>query len=131
MKERSEDEIISRAPIKVTLGSAQYDLKPLPILKAREWRTKLIEVMQTIVGDMSAEQSTITMGPALTAALVAFPEKVADLVFQWEPVLPAQTILEEATEEQVAVAFATIMRFAYPFLAQLATTVQVTKSQLK
>lgn len=130
MKERTEDEILSKAPIKITLGEVEYDLKPLPIMKAREWRKGLVEAMRGIVGSMSADESKITMGPALTAALLAFPDKVAELVFAWAPDLPQKTILETATEEQLAVAYSGVMKMGYPFLAQLALTVQVTKSQL-
>ena len=130
MKERTEDQILSKEPIKVTLGSEQYDLKPLPILKARQWRAKLTETMKSIVDPMSAEQTSTNMGPAMTAALVSFPDKVADLVFTWEPALPTQKILEEATEEQLAVAYSAIMLMAYPFLAPLILTTKVTKSQL-
>ena len=131
MKERTEEQIFSRMPIQVTLGDAKYDLKPLPIIKAREWRTKLTETMQGIVGTMSADQSPMTMGPALTAALVGFPDKVCELVFAWATELPTEKILAEATEEQLAVAFSGVMKMAYPFLAQLAMTMQVTKSQLQ
>lgn len=130
MKERTEEDIITKAPIVVTLGATQYGLKPLPVLKAREWRKKLTDTMLTVVGSMSLEQSTTNMGPAMTAALVAFPDKVADLVLAWSPELDAEKVLSEATEEQVATAFCAVMIMAYPFLAPLALTMRVTKSQL-
>jgi hypothetical protein len=130
MKERSEEDIISKAPILVTLGEQRYPLKPLPILLARKWRSLLTQTMQDIVGSMSAEQTTTNMGPAMTAALVAFPDKVVDLVLAWAPELPKE-IIEVATEEQFAVAYSAIMVMAYPFLAPLALTVKVTKSLSK
>lgn len=131
MKERTEDEIISMSPIVVTLGAAKYPLKPLSPNKAREWRTKLNEVMFTIVGDLSAEQSTTNIGPAMTAALVAFPDRVQELVFAWAPELPKDKLLDEATEEQFAFAYSAIMVMAYPFLVPLALSMKVTKSLLK
>lgn len=130
MKERTEEQIITKTPIEVTLGSKLYPLKPLPILKAREWRTKLTETMKEVVGSMSSEESAKTIGPAMTAALVAFPDKVAELVFAWSPDLPKEEIEAEATEEQLAVAYSAIMVLAYPFLMPLLLTMQVTKSQL-
>jgi hypothetical protein len=130
MKERTEDDVISKAPILVTLGETQYGLKPLPVLKAREWRSKLAQTMQGIVTPMSAEQSPNTIGPAMTAALVAFPDKVADLVFAWATDLPVDKVLNEASEEQIAVAYSAIMVMAYPFLMPLILTMKVTKSQL-
>jgi hypothetical protein len=131
MKQRTEEDAFRRTPIEVTLGTEKYGLKPLARTYACIWREKLTQTMQGIVGSMSAEQSTTTLGPALTAALVAFPDKVAELVYAWAPELPVEKINAEATEEQLALAFSAIMVMAYPFLAQLAMTVQVTKSQLK
>jgi hypothetical protein len=132
MKQRSEDEIISMSPMRVTLGHKEYDLHPLPIKKARIWREKLTNIMSEIVGSMGNKDiSKQSMTEGLTAALIAFPDKVADLVFEWSPDLPQDTILEEATEGQMNAAFSAIMVMAYPFLAQLVTAMQVTKSQSK
>ena len=131
MKERTEEDIISKSPIEVTLGDQKYPLKPLSPNKAREWRTKLNETMFTIVGNMSADQTTTNIGPAMTAALVAFPEKVQELVFAWAPELPKEKLLDEATEEQFAWAYQAIMVMAYPFLAPLLLSMKVTKSLLK
>lgn len=128
--QRSEEDILSKAPIKVRLGDSEYDIKPLPILKARQWRTKLTETMKSIVSDMSVEQTATNIGPAMTAALVAFPDKVSDLVFAWSPDLPVEKVLAEATEEQMTIAYSKIMVLAYPFLAPLHLTLKVTKSQL-
>ena len=55
MRERTEEDIISKAPTKVTLGAVSYDIKPLPILKARAWRAQLAETMQTIVGSRKSK----------------------------------------------------------------------------
>lgn len=130
MRERTEEEIFSKSPILVTLGETKYPLKPLPINKAREWRAKVTETMRGIISTMGAEESPASVSSSLTAALVAFPDKVVELVFAWESDLPTEKILNEATEEQLGEAFKSIMVMAYPFLAHLAMTVQVTKSQL-
>lgn len=130
MKERSEADIISRAPVTVKLGEHEYPIRPLPINKARAWREKLVEVMKSIVADMGATAEPENMGPAMTASLIAFPEKVSDLVFAWAPELNKELILEEATEEQMAAAFTVIMVFAYPMLAPLVLALRVSKSQL-
>lgn len=130
MRERTEEEIFSKSPITVTLGETKYPLKPLPINKARKWRAKVTETMQGIVSILGAQESSESISSSLTAALVAFPDKVAELVFAWESDLPTEKILNEATEEQLGEAFKNIMVFAYPYLAHLAMTVQVTKNQL-
>lgn len=125
---RTEEQQIAKTPILVLLGAEQYEIKPLPIIKARQWRTLLNKEMAEITAAMSASESQANLGPALTSALVAFPEKMADLVFAWEPTFPKDKILEEATEEQLAVAYSACMSLAYPFLAQLQQAVSVTKS---
>lgn len=125
---RTESQMITKAPEEVTFGEAKYELKPLSILKAREWRSLLNSEMVEITGSLSASQSDTSIGPALTSALINFPEKMAGLVFAWSPDLDKEKVLAEATEEQLAVAFSTIMRFAYPFLASLQTVLQVVKS---
>jgi hypothetical protein len=130
MKERTEEQIFSKAPITVTFGSESYDLKPLSINKAREWRSQLLTTMKKVVGDMSAEQTPTSFGPALASSLVAFPELVAELVFAWAPELPKEKISDEATDEQLAEAYKAVMVVAYPFLAPLVLSMKVTKSQL-
>jgi hypothetical protein len=131
MKQRTESDILSKSSIKVMLGSVEYDIKPLTILKAREWRTKFVAAVQDIVSNLSVtEQSSTTMAPAMTAALIRFPERLAELVFAYSPELNPETILADATEEQLESAFSAVMILAYPYLTALQTTLMVTKPQL-
>lgn len=130
MKERTEDDILSQAPVKVKLGEKEYELKPLTCRKAREWRLKLSESLSVITASFGQSPEPGNLGPALTSALISFPEKLLELVFAYEPSLPRETILDEATEEQVASAFSVIMKLAFPFLGQLATTVQIMKASV-
>lgn len=128
--ERTDSDILAKAPIKVLLGSTEYDVHPLTILKAREWRAKVNESFQSIAQSFAAKPEPGNLGPALTGALLAFPEKLAELVFAYAPDLPQQTILEEATEEQMNAAFGKIMKLAFPFVGQLAQTIQILKASL-
>jgi hypothetical protein len=125
---RTESDMIAKSPIKVMLGSAEYEIHPLPIKKARAWRTQLNEIMAEVVEPMQQENMD-GLGPALTAALIKFPDKMLQLVLAFQPSLSKEKIEEEATEEQITVAFNVAMRFAYPFLAPLQATLQVVKSQ--
>ena len=122
---RTEEQILSRAPIEVTLGETKYSIRPLTIIKSREWRAKLQEELAGIVGQFNQKADGNTMVAGLTGALVQFPEKLADLVFAFAPDLPNDTILEEATEEQICAAFSVCLTLAFPFLAQLAMVRQV------
>lgn len=130
MTERTEEQIFRKQPIMVTLGDTEYGLKPLTRPEACKWRDKLAHTMSEIIGAMSAEESQNSIGPAMTAALIAFPDKVAELLFAWQTDLPKDKVNHEATEEQISFAFSRIMVMAYPFLAPLKMTMQAAKSQL-
>lgn len=131
MKERSEDDIVAKSPVDVTLGNASYQIRPLTLIPARKWRALLVKTMNEIVASMSQPEEIGHLGEALTATMIKFPEKLCDLVFSYAPDLDKAKILDEetgATEEQMAAAFSTIMLFAYPFLGQLIQTIQVMKA---
>lgn len=123
---RSEEQILTQAPIQVKFGDIDYDIKPLRILKARDWRAKMIEKMQEVTGRMLArvDGEKQLMG-ALGYVLLEFPEVLADLVFSYSPELPQSKILDEATEEQMAKAFGKILQVAFPFQGELKTMMQV------
>jgi hypothetical protein len=126
---RTESDMIAKSPVRVMLGNSEYDFHPLTINKARQWRTKLNEVMAEVVGPMQAEESVEALGPALTAAFVKFPDKMLELVLFYKPDLPKDKIEAEATEEQITVAYANIMQFAYPFQVPLKETLRAVRNQ--
>lgn len=118
---RTEEEKSIMSPLKVKLGEKDYKIKPLGILKAREWRQKAAEELGPITANL---QPTSYQGrmliAGLPAALAAFPEKMCDLLFAYAPDLPKDTILEEATEEQITVVFEQIWEIAFAnFLPQM------------
>jgi hypothetical protein len=122
---RSQDQILAQAPIEVTLGEVVYKIKPLRILKSRDWRqsmmTKMGEVTNTMRGDMGSDAAFLS---GLGYVLLQFPEILADLVFEYAPDLPKDKIMDSetgATEEQIAVAFSKILAVAFPFMGELKT----------
>lgn len=127
--QRTEDQIISRAPIKVILGETAYEIKPLTITKQQAWRQKLATDMGLIVDTFSGKvKSAADFNCGLRAAMFEAPEKMAQLVFDYAPYLPKDVILDEekgATEEQLAGAFDSIMTLAFPFLKPLKTVTQL------
>jgi len=131
MEKRSESDILSKAPVKLKLGEKEYKIPVLTILPAREWRLKLNASLSAIVDSFkmveTAESSAVASG--LTAALIQFPEKVAELVFAYAgETLKPEEILASATEEQLAQAFSAIMQVAYPFLPQLSLVTNVMRA---
>lgn len=123
---RTEEQILTQAPIKVMFGEVEYDIKPLRILKAREWRVTLIEKLKDVMGQLSGQaEGEKQLMSALGYVLVQFPETLAELVFAYAEYLPQDKILEEATEEQMAKAFGKILQVAFPFQGELRTMMQV------
>jgi hypothetical protein len=127
---RTEEQILSKAPIEVTLGDRPYPIHPANITRSREWRLKLQKDLADIVGQFNQKAEGQALVQGLTGALIEFPEKLADLVFAYEPSLPKETILAEATEEQICAAFSVCLTLAFPFLAQLAMVRQVVAASM-
>ena len=118
---RTEEEKSIMAPLKLQFGATEYSIKPLPVLKSREWRSKVDKDL----GPMVAKIQPVEIGgrfviAGLSTAIATFPEKVCDLVFAYAPDLDKEKILNEATEEQIAIAFAQLWEIAFAnFLPQL------------
>lgn len=125
MATRSEEDIVAMTPLSVTLGKTEYKIKLLGMTPQREWRTKLNTALFPIVESFTGKTLADALRGGLAAALIQFPEAIAELVFQYAPDLPRETIMQEATEEQMAQAFAQIQSVAYPFLPQLKTATQL------
>ncbi len=114
-QERTEQQVMSKEPLEVTLGGTKYKLPILPLAKMSAWRAKVI-ADATEIGELGVSIQ------ALGRALVAFPEKIVDLVFAYDPSLPRDAILDPengATEEQFALAFSEIQSVAFPYLRQV------------
>lgn len=122
---RSQDQILSQSPIEVTLGTVKYSIKPLRILKSRDWRQSLITKMGEVTSRMKADTgSDAAFLSGLGYVLLQFPETLSELVFEYAPYLPKDKIMDEetgATEEQMAVAFGKILQVAFPFTGELKT----------
>lgn len=83
MKERSESDILSCAPIEVTLGKTKYPIPPLAVNPNREWRKKYCLQLAPIIDTLNVRLDPKSMLQGLTASLLQFPEKLADLVFDY------------------------------------------------
>lgn len=121
------------APIKVRFGISDYEIKLLRTNPQREWRKKLVDVYNEIIGNFSLSASNLEVGVfkgGLIAALIKSPEKLGDLLFAYDPELPKDKILEESTEEQIVHAFQEVMEVAFPFLAVLKMATEILSSEL-
>jgi hypothetical protein len=120
-EERTEEQILSREPILVFFGGKSYEVPILTILKGRKWREQVISSGQEIAGKLTGETNgrDATFFVGLATVLLGFPEKLADLVFAYAPGLPKDEILENGTDEEIAIAFSSIMKVAFPFSRQI------------
>lgn len=133
-QQRTEDQVLSKAPFTVRLGEKDYSIKLLGIAAQRAWRSKMSQEMQEVVSQFAPTSKAPTAGAfsaGLTVALVQFPEKLTELVFAYAPDLPREEIMEAATEEQISIAFSKIVQVAFPFLTHLGmvkTAIQASRS---
>ena len=112
---RSEDQVVSQAPILVYFGGAEYQIRPLVIKESREWRQKLAKMM----GELSPVVNVTTDTPekfqeAMNSLLVTMPDTVVDLVFAYGKELPRDEIEAVATDAEMAKAFESILEVAFP-----------------
>jgi hypothetical protein len=125
-EKRTQDQILSQAPIIVKLGEMEYKLKPLRILKAREWRQMLIDKMTSVTTNLRQETgSDAAFMSGLGYTLLQFPDILLELVVAYSANLDKSKVESEATEEQIAIAFGNIMQVAFPFQGELKAVMQV------
>jgi len=123
--------MLSMAPIKLRLGKKDYEVPVLNNRKAAEWREKLFESLGPLVAafdftgidlNASREQVSTLMSAKLSQELIAYPKKLAELLFEFAPILPKEEILDEASDEQICLAFSAVAEVGYPFFFHLWAT---------
>ncbi len=117
---RTEEDKVFRGPITVTLGGEEYEIKPLVIRDAREWRQRFAK----LVGQLPSYANVSTddaqgFGSAVTALLVSTPDQMADLFFSYAKEIDREQIEAVATEEELAKGIEQIMGVAFPLVRSL------------
>ena len=124
MKRTEEDKIV-QAGIKVILGGVGYSIAPLVIKDSREWRRKVVALISEL--PRYAEVTTDTpdeFGKALDTLLVAMPDKVAGLFFEYAKNLDQGEIEAKATDAELAKAFEQVIEIAFPLAQSLTQTMK-------
>jgi len=122
MKRTEEDKIV-QAGIEVILGGEKYTIHPLVIRDSREWRKSVVDLIATL--PKYTEVTTDTPGDfrdALDALLVAVPDSVANLFFQYAKNLNKEEIEASATDAELAKAFEQVVEIAFPLVQSLTKT---------
>lgn len=118
---RTEEEKLLKAPIVVELGGKEYEVKPLVIKEARIWRQKLAQIVAKLPGYANASTSDPeAFESAVTSVLVAMPDAMADLFFDYAKDLPRDEIEENASEFELAEALNKVMEVALPLVGSVA-----------
>jgi hypothetical protein len=120
---RTEEDKIFQNEILVILGGKEYKIKPLVITQSRKWRATFAKIL----GDLPQYMGITTDTPdkfegAIKAILVAMPDKIVDLVFDYAPELNREEIENSTTEAEMAKAFEQIAEVAFPFVKSLIGT---------
>lgn len=130
MQKRSESDMLDMRPIKVRLGKNDYEIPVLNNHKASAWRERLCQELGPLVAsfdfggiDLNANSETVSqlMSRRLSHELIKFPEKLLALLLEFAPELPKEAI-EEASDEQIGLAFSACAEVGYPFFFHLWAT---------
>jgi len=119
-KKRTEEQKIFQDSIILVLGGKKYEVKPLVIKKSRKWRasfTKTLGSLPKYMGITSNEPDKFA--DAVNAMLVAAPDKVIDLIFEYAPQLNREAIENNATDAEMARAFEQIVEVTFPLAQSL------------
>jgi hypothetical protein len=141
LPQRTESDVLLKT-LTLTFGEKSYEVPVRRMKDAAAWRKEYCERTRDISAAMIVDnldnkgQLSRAIGNALTGALIAFPEKIPELVFSYAPKLvsgedlPKEKIMDEAYDQEFSRAFAQIWQVAFsPFLASLGTMVEMQESQ--
>lgn len=128
LQKRTEMEIYTRKPIMVTLGNKEYEIFPKPIKKTLEWKEKTqatikhIHSILSVLASMQEKEDVKITQELIDTVFQLLNEDVdimMDLVFEYEPTLPKEEILDTAYMDEMIICILEVLKLAYPFLARL------------
>ena len=124
MVKRTEEEIISKAPVQVIIGGEPLDMAPLVIAESRKWRQQFSKLL----GELPALSTIDTENPenfkkGMNTLMVAMPDKVLNLVCQYMKLKPEE-IENKATDQEISEAFEVAVELAFPLVTSLGRAVE-------
>ncbi len=118
--DRTEEDKLVQAPIRVTLGGKEFPIRPLVIKESREWRKKLIKAFGMLPKYLNMKtDNPEAFTEALDAMLGEMPDVVTDLFFSYAKDLPREEIESIANDTELAEAFQEVMKYAFPLSQSL------------
>ena len=126
-EKRSDDQIVTQAPILVSFGGKEYQIKPLVIKESREWRRKFAGILGQLPL-FNAADTPDKFQKIINGMFMDVPDSVIDLIFEYVKDLPRDEIEAVATDAEMAKAFESIIEVAFP-LARSMVGIPATLSQ--
>jgi len=92
--------------IKVILGGKEYQIRPLVIREAREWRQKLAEIVAVLPKYVTVSSDTPDkFAEAIKGLFSSMPDSIGDLFFAYAKDLNREEIEATATDQELITAF--------------------------
>ena len=113
-EKRSEDQIVTQAPVRVSFGGKEYAIKLLVIKESREWRKQFAEILKSLPLFVNAIDTTKHFEQVINGMFMDVPDKVIDLIFAYAKDLPREEIEAVATDIEMSKAFESILEVAFP-----------------
>lgn len=126
---RTEQDILTRAPIEVTLGGKTYEVTPLTIAESAAWRRRLGRGVADVLGGMQVQRpdgSVIrdeeALGRLLPELFATAPDLLIDLMWAYAPILPRKEIEKAATEIELLEAASEVFKLGLPLAKPIIAT---------
>ena len=125
VQQRTEEEKLVQAPLMVTLGGKEYEIKPLVIRDSRIWRQQVVKVLASLPLDLKASSDKPEeLNSVLSMYLSNKPDDLVDLFFSYAKDLDRDAIEQVASDAEIAAAFDGVIKIAFPLSGSLVRTMQ-------
>jgi hypothetical protein len=126
---RTDEAVLTRQALEVTLGGEKRLVRPLVIRDSREWRKRVAEAFAEL-GALDAGTLNLAdpegVRKALELVAVTVPEKIADLVLAYAPELDREWFEAHVTDEEATEALVKMLEVTFPFLRRTSDLVRLT-----
>lgn len=114
--ERTEEDILTQAGIKVVLGGRDYFIKPLVIRDSGPWRKKAAPFLADLARIASVKSDKPEdFKQALMELMGSRIDETLNLFFEYAKDLDREEIEQMATDGEVIKAFNGVVKIAFPF----------------
>ena len=115
--ERTEEQILATAPLRVSLGGEEHEVKLLVARDSRKWREEAVKLLASLPDYANIDTDDgKKFGAAMKALMVGLPDKVVDLFFLYAKDLKRNDIEAVATDYELSQAFTQVSAAAFPFV---------------